>query len=400
MQLALLNAEWERIRTSVPHYRREIERGALPRRFGSLAEFVAAVPPTTRRDVQLTLPERTSSERSADFRRITGGSTAEPVQLPAWSSEQTFTRADMWWGRSWYGINPGSRLFMLWGHSHLLGTGAAGWWRARRLEWSDRLLGYHRHSAYDMRPERLRAAADAMLRFRPDYVLGYSVALARFAAANVDRSDALRSLGLRAVIGAAEGFPSPEAEGQVASVLGAPVAMEYGSVETGLIGHTHPEGGYRVFWRSYLLDVEPHRSAWRVRVTSLYPRSFPLIRYDIGDEVELFGDATGAVGLTRIARVAGRCNDYVDLEDGTVVHSEAFTHVMRPCAEVRAYQIVGSGASLRIVYVADALLSPEAETGIRGRLSRIHPGLARIPVERVPDVQRTTAGKTRMVVPG
>jgi phenylacetate-CoA ligase len=174
--------------------------------------------------------------------------------------------------------------------------------------------------------------------------------------------------------------------------------MEYGSVETGLMAHTDPAGGYRAFWRSYLLDAVRLGERWRVRVTSLFPRSFPLVRYDIGDEIELPpGSPDVMVGLTRFERVAGRCNDYVLLADGTMVHSEAFTHVVRPCPEVRAYQIV-HGAAVRIDYVADAVLSPSAQEGIRTRLARIHPSLADTQLVRVSDLRRTIAGKTRMVI--
>lgn len=398
VQVELLNREWARIVSAVPYYRGLVARGELPPRFDSTGTFAAVVPPTRRADVHGSLDARTSEGRGPDFRRITGGSTAQPVQLPSWRSETAHTRIDMWLGRSWYGITPSSRLFLLWGHSHLLGTGAAGWLRARRMEWSDRLLGYHRHSAYDMRDERLREAAQTMIRFRPDYVIGYSVALERFAEVNGDQRDTLRHLGLRAVVGAAEGFPTPGGPHRLAELFGCPIAMEYGSVETGLVAHTVPEGGYRVLWRSYLLDAERHHTGWRLRVTSLYPRCFPLVRYDIGDEVELEpADVERRAGFARLRRVNGRCNDYVVLDDGSVVHSEAFTHAVRSCAEVRGYQIVQRGAAIRIRYTAAGSLSPAAEHEIRDRLSRIHPALAAVAFERVDSLPHTVAGKTRMV---
>jgi phenylacetate-CoA ligase len=398
-QLTALNAEWARVIEVVPYYRRVVKSGQLPRRFDSLEDFAARVPVTTRVDVQAGLAERTSSGKAPDFRRMTGGSTSEPVQLPAWSSENSFTRSDTWWARSWYGLTPASKLYLLWGHSHLLGTGAMGWVRARRMELADRLVGYHRQSAYDMRPEKLAEAADALIRFRPDYMIGYSVALARFAAVNESRRAALRALGLKAVIGAAEAFPTPESADRLSDLFGCPVGMEYGSVETGLMGHTEPASDYRVFWRSYLIEAERNGAVWRLKVTSLYPRCFPLIRYDIGDEVTLRdGSADTVTGVTRIARVAGRCNDYVTLADGTLLHSEVFTHAVRPCPDVRAYQIVQGGGAVRIDYLADAPLSADAAAAILERLRRVHPALAAVPLSRVDDLRRTIAGKTRMVV--
>src|SRR4029453_6081329 len=133
----------------------------------------------------------------------------------------------------------------LWGHSHLLGTGLSGRLRRSKVVVSDRLLGYLRFSAYDLRPEKLRKAGAALVAHRPDFVIGYSVALDLFGRANTDRGPDLRSLGLRAVIGTAESFPSPDSRSRLEDLFGCPVTMEYGSVETGPCGAGATRGGLR-----------------------------------------------------------------------------------------------------------------------------------------------------------
>ena len=62
--------------------------------------------------------------------------------------------------------------------------------------------------------------------------------------------------------------------------------MEYGAVEAGLGAHTHPSGDYPVFWRSHIL-------------TSLYPRAFPLARYEIGSEDTLPPEQERVAGRIR-----------------------------------------------------------------------------------------------------
>jgi phenylacetate-coenzyme A ligase PaaK-like adenylate-forming protein len=331
---------------------------------------------------------------------MTGGSTSQPVQIPAWRSEFAATAPDVWVGRGWYGIAPDARLFLLWGHSHLLGTGMRGRLNGLRRTLNDRLLGYRRFSAYDLRAEALRRAGDALLRFAARYVVGYSVALDGFAHANRDRAGDFSRLGLAAVIGTAEAFPGEESSGLIAEVFGAPVAMEYGAVETGVVAHTHPEGGYRVFWGSYLLEGERSESGRHVvRVTSLYPRCLPLVRYELGDEIELEASATDhAVGITRFRKVVGRCNDYVPLADGSRIHSEAFSHAVRPCAEVRAFQVVHGSRGIRILFTAASPLGENREVEIRSRLQRIHPELENVQFIEVEELPQTLAGKTRMVV--
>src|SRR6185436_20087102 len=124
-QLDLLNAEWQRVVRTVPWFRRLHAEG-LPARFDSLEEFVARVPPMSRGTIQEHALALTSEERRPQWMRVTGGSTAQPVQIPAWKIELDATNPDLWSARGWYGIDPASRLFLLWGHSHLLGTGVTG----------------------------------------------------------------------------------------------------------------------------------------------------------------------------------------------------------------------------------------------------------------------------------
>ncbi|HVN40828.1 MAG TPA: hypothetical protein VMW19_21910 [Myxococcota bacterium] len=398
VQLESLNREWARIVATTEHWGAQVRSTRLPARFASLEEFVRCVPTTSRQDVQQHGAGMTSREKPADAVRMTGGSTSTPIQIPAWQSEQEFTRYDMWCGRSWYGVDPGSTLFLLWGHSHLLGSGARGWIRARRLELNDRLLGYRRFSAYDLQPTKMRQAGDEILAVRPDYVLGYSVALDLLARANADRSEALRELGVRVVVGTAEGFPAADSVERLLETFGCPVAMEYGSVETAVVAHTHPSGGYRVFWRNYFAEVVGEGPTRQLVLTSLYPRAFPLVRYEMGDEIEATQAPAACAGLAEFQRVVGRCNDYVVLNDGFTLHSEIFSHAIRPCADVRGFQVVLDGSEIRLRYTSADVLPVDQERELRARLAKVHPSLAAIRLERVAALRQTIAGKTRMIV--
>jgi phenylacetate-coenzyme A ligase PaaK-like adenylate-forming protein len=398
-QLDLLNEAWERTVSTVPYYSELIESAGLPRHFASFEEFASRVPVTDRKTFQEQRERLVSSERPAQLVRITGGSSAEPVQVPSWKSEFRFTRPDLWLARSWYGIRPESRLFLLWGHSHLLGSGVRGWIAARRRNLKDRLIGYLRFSAYDLGRSSLRRAADALIRFEPEYVVGYSVALDLFARANAERRTALRAAGVKLVVATAEGFPAPDSQERLADLFACPVGMEYGAVETDAVAHTHPEGGFRVFWRSYLIDTERVGGQHRLRVTSLYPRCVPLVRYELGDEIKLASGAAERVSsVLSFERVIGRCNDYVVLGDGSLVHSEAFTHAVRSCEEVLSYQVVQEGSDLRLLYTTERELDSAVQAAIRQRLARVHGELQGIRLERVESLHRTIAGKTPMVL--
>lgn len=399
-QLQHFNQCWPAIRHNVPFYNELAVRNNLPDSFRSWEEIIDLFPVVNRALAQKNILHMIDQSKKPQCFRITGGSTGQPIQMPAWKSEYKVTTPDMWLGRAWYGIKPDDRLFMIWGHSHLLGSGWQGLLNRRVRECKDWLLGYYCFSAYSIDPNSMKTAAEAMVRFAPQYMIGYSVALDAFARSNLDRTQDLRALKLKAVIGAAEGFPAGDSVDLIGGLTGAPVAMEYGSVETGLIAHTYPEDeGYRVFWQTYFVEAtEGNQDAGKiVRVTSLYPRSFPLIRYELGDEI--IRDAEDlSIGVQHFKRVIGRCNDYLMLSNGIRVHSELISHVVRSCPDIMGFQAIQTGSCIRLYVISSGELSPEVVKGIRYRLDKIHPQLTHIPIERVSRLRQTVAGKTPIVI--
>ena len=285
---------------------------------------------------------------------------------------------------------------MIWGHSHLLGNGWKGKLAAIKRGWSDRLLGYYRFSAYDIGESSLLRACDAMLKFKPAMVIGYSVALSRFAEVNFPRRSDLKNLKLKVVVATAEGFPQPDSREKLESLFGCPVVMEYGAVETGVIAHQHPCKKYQVFWQDWLLE-QSSEGQDGLTITSLYPRAFPLIRYALGDRIS--ADTLNSEFDQTFERVEGRCNDSVRLTNGFVIHSEAFTHAIKPCANVRSFQVVHFPSDKLSIQLATHLpLLQSDEMGIRDRLARILPLAAEVEILQVKQHRQSLAGKTPMIL--
>ncbi len=395
-QLELFHRQWREIRAAIPYYAHMA--GPLPATFRSWQEVLERLPICNRATIQEHGQRMRDPRRTPQWSRMTGGSTSQPIQLPAWHSENKSTNPDVWMARGWYGVTPRDRLFLLWGHSHLLGSGLRGRWRGWQRQLKDRALGYCRYSAYDLSETNLRAAGAKLLQVRPGYLIGYSVALDRFARCNLDRREALRALGVKVIVGCAEAFPADDSERLLSDLFAAPVAMEYGSVETGLVGHTHPRGGFDVFWNTYFVEAtEPGPNGGQtIRVTSLYPRCFPLIRYELGDE--LLPSDEERLGLARFQAVHGRCNAYVELRDGTRIHSEAITHCVRPCRSVTAYQAVQSDEAIELRLTAASEVTREMAAEIRQRLRGIHPLLEQVVIRRVDALEQSVAGKTPMIL--
>lgn len=399
-QLVLLNAEWRRL-IEVNSYARELRRTGTPDRFRDLEEFRQSVPPMSRGAAQRLSGSMRNDRLRANCQRLTGGSTAQPLRMPAWRSEYGYTSPDVWLGRCWYGLGPHCRVFFVWGHSHQMGTGVRRLVSIGTRKLADGLLGFERFPAYELSAAAMRRAAERILAFRPQCLTGYSVALDYFARLNRERTE-LSHAGVQTVIGAAERFPRPDSSAMLSELFQCPTAMEYGSVETSLVAHTHPEGGYRVFWATYLVEAMPREAGdpvHKILVTSLYPRFFPLLRYDLGDEVRLSPDeARCAQSLASFRRVVGRCNEEVVLTDGTRLHPEVFTHAVRPSPGILAYQVVQSPKRCALRVTSESEVPASELAAIRRRLEAAHPALALVDVVQVAHLRQTVAGKTPMVI--
>lgn len=399
-QLAALNGAWQESLQASPWARALRDRLRAPAQFASWEEFTAVVPLQRKRDLRAVLTAA-SDVRDVEW-RATGGSTAEPLRFPVLRSEPAVAALDQALGRRRLGVEPGDRLFLFWGHSHMFASGIKGAVARMRRRFADMALGYTRWSAYRLSEADLELARQALITSRARYVIGYSSALDRLARASLGHAADLHRLRLKVVVATAEGFPSPDSRDIIGRCFGCPVVMEYGSVETGPLAYERATGGYDVFWAHQRLELAPSlgRDDGRreLLVTSLYPRALPLLRYALGDWVQ--PAASGDDVRSRFGTVVGRCNDVVLTASGLSVHSEAFTHAVRDLPDLRCYQVVcgAGGIARRIAYEARATLPEEVVAAVRCRLAIIDASLSEIPLVRVERLAQSAAGKSPMVI--
>jgi phenylacetate-CoA ligase len=397
-QVERFNELWSGWIRRIPFYREAFERGGVSTSFRDWNSIREQLPLTGKPELRASGAARVDPSRRVGYVVSTGGTTSEPVSIPSWQSEKARSAARSWLGREWHGIEPSDPLFMIWGHSQLFGRGWIGAWRRLSRAARDRVLGYRRWSAYRLGDDDLRQAARRLIAFAPRYIVGYSVALARFAAVNAELADRFAGLELKAVIATAESFAQSEDRTLVQSVFGAPVVMEYGAVETGPIAYEDPEGVYRIFWRDLLVEsvAVDGTGARELVVTTLYPRALPLVRYRLGDLVDC--EPTVADGRMTFTRVTGRSNDVISLKNGRRLHSEAFTHVLRDLRGMAAFQVIQDRAGdITIRYEADRSDSRLDREEVMRRLSLLDGSLSAARIERVALLPRTTAGKLKRI---
>lgn len=395
-QLTAIQKTWADAVTDIPYYAGLVASKLAPPTIESWGD-VGALPVLTRRVLQ-DQPEEfiRRSGPPASFMR-TAGSTGTPLRIGMNQAERDLMRVVKLAAWQAFGYDRSSRLFLIWGHAHLLGTGWKGKVNHLKRRLADAALGYRRVDAYHLTMESCAAYAEALLAFRPIGLIGYSSALDLFARYTVAFRDRFRQLGLRFVLATAEAPPRPDSIDLLEDHFGCPVVQEYGGAEFGQVAFKAGRLPFETYGDLNL--VEARRSEdddHALLITSLYPRYLPLIRYQVGDAI--MQPAALAHGhVTSFTALAGRVNDVIVMGDGAAIHSVAVFHSAHQ-EKVHNIQLV-----LRDEGVTLALVSYETNRGpmearIRARLAQVHPALASARFEYREDVATNRAGKRRWFV--
>ena len=398
-QLTALQRIWRDAVFDVPYYASLVDSGQAPKHITSWSD-VQAIPVLTRQHVQNE--PQAFVRRSAPPRLFTttAGSTGTPLRIGAIQSERDIMRVVKLSSWMEFGYTPASRLFLIWGHSHLLGTGLRG--RIRHIERLaiDSLLGYHRANAYRLNPKICVAYADRIVRIRPLGIVGYASALDLLARYTAQYRERFRAIGVRFVLATAEPMPNPDTIEILEDLFGCPVVQEYGGAEFGQVAFKSGAGPFRVYSDLNLLECENAESsstAHSALLTALYPRYVPLVRYRIGDAL-LSPVRLDHGHVPAFSAVGGRMNDVIRLGDGDSVHSVSVFHCIHQEPGVHNIQMALSNDAIAIRLVADVVDKAALEGRLRARLRQVHPLLANARFEYVEDVETNRAGKRRWFV--
>jgi len=399
-QLASIQQIWVEAARDIPYYRGLVRSGLAPEQIGSWPD-VQRIPILTRHILQ---------ERSAEFVRDSGqphsfmktaGSTGEPLKIGMNQAERDQMRIVKLAEWQSFGYTQSSRLFLIWGHGHLLGTGWRGQINHAKRKLMDAVLGYQRVDAYRLDQRSCDDYAKALIRYKPLGLISYASALDLFARYTAGYRDRFRELNLRFVLSTAEAPPRSDTITRLEDLFGCPVVQEYGGAEFGQVAFKRGAAPFAVYHDlNYVEATAPEAGdpgVEPVLVTTLYPRYLPLIRYRVGDAI------SGAHRLSNghvhdFETMAGRINDVIELAPGEFIHSVAVFHGIHQEPSVHGIQMALGDSGIEILLVADPTDRPGLEGRIRRRLIQVHPLLASVTFRYVEDLEPTRAGKRRWYV--
>ncbi|MCC7478126.1 phenylacetate--CoA ligase family protein [bacterium] len=244
------------------------------------------------------------------------GSSGEPVSAQVDSLAQAWRRAAMLRGDAWgCSLRATDRQVVLWVSSR--DAGSQQNWRARLYDYVYNRYVFNR---VDMNAEQALKLNRALHRLRPRMLVGYASvveAYARFASAA-----GLQPPPMEKVMLTSETCLEP-AQQELRDFFGCSVMDRYGAAELGPIAHRCEQGTWHLHSENLLLEVRQADGSispsgyGSLLATSLDNRAMPLIRYEIGDMVDLTPvPCTCGRGLPTMSLLDGRLSEQLFRPDG------------------------------------------------------------------------------------
>ena len=303
-------------------------------------------------------------------------------------------------GLGWMKCQPGNPAVRLFGGT--LGLGASRTWKEKLRSWlmNDRFL-----PAFELTAENARQYYAVILKAKAGALIGYASAILNM----VEHMSAqgLRGSPLSSVIYTAEHMPH-ELRSRISDAFQSPVFAYYGSGEINSIAYEcEGEAGYLVVQEQIILEATDNAPArfqedgrGEACVTTLFNYAMPMIRYLIGDVLEL-GPAPSGRAHQRIVCLEGRIMDQLSATDGHAVSSVLPTHfVMRSGLPVWKYQVVQTAhdeMAFHYVTPDERALSREAEEVVTGAFRKFLGSDLRVRFV-YGEFETTVAGKHRFVI--
>ncbi len=324
----------------------------------------------------------------------TSGTTGKPLTVYRDLDNVVYEYATLQRQWLWGGLRSNERLATLKGEKRVpADRNKPPFWRYSP---SERKLVM---SSYHLSRRNAEAYVEALRKFRPAGLEGYPssvYALARFMA------EQGISLPLRAVFTTSETL-EPRQRRLIEEVFACKVFDYYGQAERVVAIHTCEQGRYHVLPEYGIAEFLPVKAAEEGNVyelvgTGLHNRAMPLLRYRLGDTVQLSEEKCPCGrAYPTVKAIIGRRDNYLVTPSGALIGR--LDHVFkgaRHIVEAQLVQEVVDRVEVRIV--PDRDFAREDAEYVRKKLQERVGSRMQVAIKIVDRIPRSKAGKFRAVV--
>jgi phenylacetate-CoA ligase len=221
----------------------------------------------------------------------TSGATGKPLVFYRNKDWDAWHRASIYRGYSWHNIKPWDKNGYLWGYNF-------SFKKRIKIRFLDCLQNRFRLFSYkDVEIEKFIKKLE-----KATYLGGYSSMIYEIAK-KINMNNKKAKFDLKMVKGTSEKI-FEKYQIDVKKAFGKKIISEYGAAEAGIIAFECPKGNMHVNMETAIVEEKNKE----IIVTNLVSKSFPIIRYKIGDYIELDQNMSCECGIAHnvIKEVTGR----------------------------------------------------------------------------------------------
>ncbi len=394
-QVTRFNQLWETACSTIPYYQKISQELDLPRAFTSIEDISKNVPILEKSEIQKNPHLFYSAQSAPGFWASTSGSTGTPMRCYWTHQSYIESQQDKYYYQSLWGIDIWDRTANLWGYSHFFEQDLKGKTKFIKDKVAEKIRNKVNFSVYEISPENLRRWYKHIDREHVHLLYALPNVACLMAQVNQGHPPP-KNLNL-VIVGGEPLFP--EQRQQIESVFGCPVAIEYGTIEMGLIAAAYPDGAIHGCDRGVLIETKPtSHGTFELIVTNLRNSAFPLIRYRIGDSVAA-PIHFPALGTSTLTPIMGRIRDVLVTSSGKVVNGLVFSRLFKDFPTVSQYQVVQkSPTQVSIDLVCWQPLSAAMEQLICKKAIGILGQDMVVSLRQVAKIEPTKAGKHKFII--
>ena len=368
-----------------------------------LGEILLELPVINKQDIKNRNTDFLSKRELPGNWTKTGGSTGEPVEIFQDKEKIRRGKQSVAFGRGWWGLKNGQKCFYIWGHSASFVSGYKGFISKNLIPVKDFLRNRLRVNAYMMDQTSLSEYIRKILRYQPIMIIGYTSTVHMLAKRyNFEgyKPDDLRNM--RGIIVTADPC-YPYQKEEIQEIFGAPVILEYGSVEVGAVAYSHPDGTFRVLEDHFIIEtLEDKSGLYKIVVTDLSSRFQPFIRYSMDDFCDNPIANVPGIGYRSIGNITGRRLDAIVGCNGELLHGVYLSHMVNiqypEVLRYRFYQDIEGYITLEVQLSENSEKNINSENMIINNLAAELGHNIDVGIKYVEDFPQTPSGKFRWVV--
>jgi phenylacetate-CoA ligase len=247
-----------------------------------------------------------------------------------------------------WGIELGMKWVKIWGTQGGLKDNVISKIKTKIKYFADFICGILTLSAHEVSDLDLTKKVLAIQKFKPKGIYGYGTSIFLLAA-HINKNNLHAKVETVNLIVYTSEFLTTWQRRIIEEAFRCPVISEYGSVETGIISYECPCGKQHINHES--LDIEVLDKSGKINqtgkgqivVTLFFPKLMPVIRYLLGDIVEIgVQEKPCKYGFSGkyIKNLFGRKNNIIVSRSGILISTQYVAQIMRTVTELKRIQVV------------------------------------------------------------